>query len=79
MGWTSLLIGLFIIHAYNYWTWNIALFVTLLGWAYFVRAIVIMFVPQLWIKTEAHEPRCITTCAVLRLIWGIALCWIAMQ
>ncbi len=79
MGWTSLLLGLFIIYEYNYWVWNIAIFVTILGWAYFIRGILIMFVPQAYLKTETHEEAWITVGGVLRLIWGIALCWIAMQ
>lgn len=79
MGWTSLLLGLFIMYEYNYWIWNIALFVTLLGWAYFIRGLLILFVPQTYLKTETREHAYITTGGILRVIWGIALCWIAMQ
>jgi hypothetical protein len=80
MGWTSLLLGLFIINQFNEWNFeNITIFVTLLGWAYFVRAIIILFVPQLFLKTEAHETGWITTGGVLRLIWGVLLIWISMH
>jgi hypothetical protein len=79
MGWTSLLLGLFIIHEYNYWIWNITLFVTVLGWAYFVRGLLIMFVPQFYLKTETNEKNWITAGGIIRLIFGIAISWIAMQ
>ncbi len=80
LGWTSLLLGLFIMYEYNNWNFaNVTIFVTVLGWAYFIRGLIIMFIPQLFLKTEAHEPSWITTGGVLRLVWGLALCWIAMQ
>lgn len=79
MGWSSLLLGLFIIYGYNFWVMNISIFVTLLGWAYFIRAIIILFVPQVYLKTETKEKAWITSGAVLRIIWGVALIWIAVQ
>ncbi|NGX27358.1 MAG: hypothetical protein K940chlam6_01292, partial [Chlamydiae bacterium] len=35
----NLLLGLFIINAYNIWDWNVFFFVTLLGWAMFIRGV----------------------------------------
>ncbi len=80
MGWTSLLIGLFVINQYNVWSFEtMAIFVTLLGWAYFLRGIIILFTPQLFLRTEKHEACWATTGGVVRLIWGLLLIWVAMH
>lgn len=79
MGWTSLLLGLFIIYGYNQWVANISIFATLLGWAYFARGIIVLFVPQAYLRTEKKEKSWIMVGAVLRILFGIALCAIAVQ
>ncbi len=79
LAWTSLLIGLTLINFFNVWQSNALVLITLLGWAYFARGIIILFVPQLYLKMETHENTCINTGACLRVIWGIILCWVAMS
>jgi hypothetical protein len=77
-GWTSLLLGLFIIHQYSVWQPNVLLAVTLLGWAYLLRALVILFMPQLFLKSEANEKKWIVIGGLIRLVWGIVLSWVAV-
>src|SRR5579883_643766 len=78
MGWTSLLLGLFIVTTFNYWMWNVSLFVPTLGWAYIIRGVIILFIPQLFL-TDKNENSRLSIGAVLRLIWGAGLVWIAAQ
>ena len=47
----NLLIGLFIINAYNVWVWDIFFFVTLLGWVLFIRGVLGLFMPQVLVKS----------------------------
>ena len=80
MGWTSLLLGLAIIYAYNFWNFeSMTIFATLLGWGYFLRGLLILFVPRIFAKSSAHESSMITLGGVLRLVFGVALSWIALQ
>ncbi len=80
MGWISMLLGLAIIYAYNFWNFSsVTIFVTLLGWGYFLRGLLILFVPRIFVKGAANESSMITLGGVLRLVFGVALSWIAMQ
>ncbi len=79
VGWTSLLIGLVIISTYDVWEWDALVFVTLLGWAYLVRALIVLFMPQLYLKAEAHKKSWIKLGGIIRFVWGILLCWIALR
>jgi len=79
MGWSSLLIGLVLINLFNVWESNVLVLITLLGWAYLVRAFVILFVPQVYLKMEMHENTCINLAGIVRIVWGIILCWVAMS
>jgi len=74
-GWTSLLIGLTLINLFNVWEASLAIFMTLLGWAYVVRALIILFIPQVFLKLETHEKTVMPTMAVLRIIWGLLILW----
>ncbi|MBS3905023.1 MAG: hypothetical protein KGZ39_06835 [Simkania sp.] len=78
VGWTSLLIGLTLVYLFNMWQWNILFFVTLLGWAYIIRAFIVLFIPQLYLKAETHEAKFIKAGGVIRLIWGVVLSWVSI-
>jgi hypothetical protein len=78
-GWSSLLIGLTLINFFNVWQANIALVLTLLGWGYFVRGLIILFTPQLFLKLEIHEKRVMPTTALIRIIWGALILWFGMM
>ncbi len=79
VGWTSLLVGLVMVEQFNLWQANLLIFVTLLGWAYLLRGLVVFFAPQLFLKCEMHEKKLFTTWAVVRLVWGLILVWIAFM
>src|SRR3990172_5199247 len=46
----NLLVGLFIINEYNFWSMDIFFFVTLLGWVSFIRGVIGLFMPQLIVR-----------------------------
>ncbi len=79
IGWTSLMIGLVLVNMFNMWQWNILLFVTLLGWAYIVRALIVLFIPQLFLRAETHDAQRVRVGGVVRLVWGVILSWTAFM
>ena len=78
LAWTSLLIGLVLINFFNVWQSNAVVIITILGWAYLIRGLVILFLPQVYLKTETHESAYINLAAFIRIIWGLALCWLSL-
>ena len=71
----NLLIGLFIINAYNVWTWNIFFFVTLLGWAMFIRGVLALFMPQLIVQWFMSKSTWMKTMGIIPFVWGLILTW----
>lgn len=71
----NLLIGLFIINAYNVWTWNIFFFVTLLGWAMFIRGVLALFMPQLIVQWFMTKNTWMKTMGIIPFVWGLILTW----
>jgi hypothetical protein len=76
--WMSVLIGLVLINVFNVWEANAVIIITLLGWVYFIRGLVVLFIPHVWHKTETHESAYINLGAFIRIIWGLALCWLSL-
>lgn len=72
----NLLIGLFIINMYNVWVWDIYFFVTLLGWALFLRGVFTFFMPQLMVKWFMTKASWMKTMGILPFVWGLILTWL---
>ncbi len=76
MGFISLLLGLTILTQYNFWDWSLFLFITILGWFYVIRGVVIFFLPQLFLKWATHNQNWLRVKGIIPLIWGFCLCWL---
>jgi len=72
----SLLLGLFIINAYNVWDWDVFFFVTLLGWAMFIRGVLGLFMPQLIVQWFMTKNSWMKTMGIIPFVWGLILTWI---
>ncbi len=77
MGTINMLIGLVIINMYNIWMWHPAVLVSLLGWVYLVRGVLVLYVPQLIIKYTMTSHMAMRASGLVPLIWGLALWWFA--
>ena len=73
----SLLFGLLIINLFNDWTFDIYLFVTVLGWVLFFRGLIGLFMPQLAVKVQMTKVSWMKTQGIVPFVWGLILCWIA--
>ena len=71
----NLLIGIFIINAYNVWDWNVFFFVTLLGWAMFLRGVLALFMPQLIVQWLMTRSTWMKTMGIIPFVWGLILTW----
>ncbi len=75
IGLLNFLFGLVLVSTYNIWEMNILFFVTLLGWVFIIRGILICFMPQVMIKSMAYKSMRIW--GIIQLIWSLLLCWAA--
>jgi len=71
----NLLVGLFIINGYNFWSMNIFFFVTLLGWVSFIRGVIGLFMPQLIVRLFMLKSSGIRLLGLVPLVWGLILIW----
>lgn len=71
----NLLIGLFIINMYNVWVWDVFFFVTLLGWAMFIRGLFALFMPQVVVKSVMTKGTWMKTMGIIPFVWGLILTW----
>jgi len=71
----NLIAGLFFITNYNGWRMDIFFFVTLLGWAFFIRGLFAFFLPQLVIKHWVDNCAKNKSMGIIPLIWGLLLIW----
>jgi len=72
----NLLFGLFIINAYNVWQWDVFFFVTLLGWAMFIRGVLGLFMPQLCVQWFMTKNAWMKTMGIIPFVWGLILTWV---
>ncbi|MCK4934529.1 MAG: hypothetical protein KAR79_02985 [Simkaniaceae bacterium] len=78
-GLINLLLGLTIIQ-FTYWALNLTFFITLLGWFMLVKGILILFFSGAWSSWMKKCGRPVKVfCAVITIIWGLALCSLAFQ
>ncbi|NGX59551.1 MAG: hypothetical protein KR126chlam3_00703 [Chlamydiae bacterium] len=71
----NILIGLFIINTYNVWEWNVFFFITLLGWAMFIRGILGLYMPQLIVQWFMTKNAWMKTMGIIPFVWGLILTW----
>jgi hypothetical protein len=72
----NLLIGLFIINAYNVWIWDVFFFITLLGWVMFIRGLLGLFMPQAIVKGVMTKGNWMKTMGIIPFVWGLILTWV---
>ena len=77
MGTINMLIGLVIVNMYNVWIWHPAVLVSLLGWVFLIRGILVLYIPQLIIKYTMTNHMVMRAVGLIPLIWGLALWWFA--
>lgn len=78
-GMINLLMGLSILSFYREWSWDLQVLVTLLGWVYLIRGVVILFFPQLFTKIALSKGSWLRFRGVIAIVWGFALCWLAFM
>ena len=77
MGTINMLIGLVIVNMYNVWMWHPAVLISLLGWVFLIRGVLILYIPQLIIKYTMTNHMVMRAVGLIPLIWGLALWWFA--
>jgi hypothetical protein len=73
----NLLVGLTIVTQYNVWSADLSVFLTLLGWVQILRGVLVLFIPQVVIKTTMTHLGFVKVMGIIPLIWGLLLCWFA--
>ncbi len=73
----NMLLGLFIISAYNQWDKDPTLLVTILGWVLLLRGAVSLYAPQFAINLGITEKKMLRVRGILPLVWGLLLIWFA--
>lgn len=71
----NLVVGLFIVTSYNGWRMDVFVFVTLLGWVFFIRGLLGFFLPQVIIKLYFDKNSWTKVMGIVPLLWGIILIW----
>ncbi len=76
-GFINLLLGIFILREYNDWQPNLSFVVTLLGWAFVLRGLMVLFMPHLLIKMTMTKRSFLKGVGIVPLAGGVLLCWLA--
>ncbi len=77
MGIINLILGLSIVNSFNIWMWNFELLVTIMGWLFIVRGILVFFYTKGMIKLIKTSEKLSTIGGIIAIFWGIGLCYIA--
>lgn len=76
-GLLNLLIGLTVLSTYHSWTWGLPVLLTIIGWLMLLRGLLVLFAPEKVLSwTEGLSPFS-KSWAVLPLVIGILLSWLA--
>ncbi|NNM43613.1 MAG: hypothetical protein HKM07_04655 [Chlamydiae bacterium] len=70
LGFFNLVLGLLILSLYNHWSMTMPVLITILGWAFVIRAISILFLPHICEVKKANAYKII---GIVLVIWGIAI------
>ena len=71
----NMLVGLVVITSYNQWIPSPMIFITLLGWAMFVRGVLGLYMPQFVLNTILSN-KWSKLMGLIPLIWGLILIWL---
>lgn len=77
LGIFNLWIGLVTVTFYNVWALDLAILVTVLGWALVLHGIACLFLPQLVLKSKMRKSKNLSIRSSVFLVWGLVLCWLA--
>ena len=75
----NLIIGLTIIVNFNEWKIQMFILVTLLGWFFFLRGLLILFFPKIIFKAAKMHENASIFFGLLNVIWGLALSYLAFK
>lgn len=75
--WINMLIGISILATYHYVGWDLSVLITLLGWAMLIRGFIMLYMPQMWVRTTMGNEIFMRTMGLVPLSWGVLLCWLA--
>jgi|JI10StandDraft_1071094.scaffolds.fasta_scaffold08654_13 hypothetical protein len=79
VGVINLLLGIIFITSYNYWYVNIELLVTLLGWLFLLRGLILMFFPKILDSMLKSYIKSSLLYSLIGIAWGLALTWFAFN
>lgn len=71
----SMFLGLYIMCSFNDWTWNVMITLTWLGWVFFLRGFLGLFVPHLVVKCMMTNTSWMKTMGIIPFVWGLILIW----
>ena len=72
----NLLIGLFIITEFNVWIWDVYFLVTLLGWVFFLRGVLGLYLPHVVVFGMMTKKTWMKTMGIIPFVWGLILTWL---
>ncbi|QVL57709.1 MAG: hypothetical protein KFB93_01135 [Simkaniaceae bacterium] len=75
----NVLLGVIFINSFNYWYMSIEVLVTLLGWLFLIRGLLIMFFPKMLDKMIKTYTSSYIFFSLVGIAWGIALTWFAFN
>jgi hypothetical protein len=71
----TMFLGIYMIANFNMWMGNIFFFVTLLGWVFFLRGLLGLFVPHLVVRLLMTHTSWMKTMGIIPFVWGLILIW----
>ncbi len=74
----NILIGMVFVTSFNYWYWNVEVLVTILGWFFLARGLLVLYFPKSldkMIKMYANAP---VFSSLVSIAWGLVLSWFAL-
>jgi len=78
-GMINLILGLTFITSFNVWKANFEILVTLLGWVFFIRGLIIFFLPNAILKLLKAQENAYVFFGLISVVWGLALSWLAFM
>ncbi len=76
LGCINVLLGLTILTQYNGWDWSLFRLMTLLGWCYVIRGVMMFFLPQMYFKCAHGNPNWVRVKGIIPLVWGFGSTWL---
>lgn len=79
IGVLNVLIGMAFVTSFNYWYMGVEVLVTLLGWLFLIRGLILMFFPKAFEKMLQNFQSSYILFSLIGIAWGIALTWFAFR